>query len=482
LNYLSNAIKFTDSGHIVIKVSLQDSTELPSGQLMLKFSVRDTGIGISQEDQAKLFSLFSQVDDNYTRRFEGTGLGLYIVKNIVELMSGTVGLSSEPGFGSTFWFTAVVRAGSARYYDQPTLTPEQSIGMRVLLVDDNDDTRTVLNTGLGRKGVNVTCMSTGESAMDFLLQQDSEGHPIEAVIMDWYLPSNSGVYFAQKIRALPLQKMPVILCLTSKDVAEMSIADRDSFDSILTKPIDTMFLRNSLMRMRQQQHGRSVVAVRKTDVATRETPLLANKRVLLVDDDRVGLKLAEIILSRHGANCVSCLNGKEAVQILSNDNKFDIVLMDIEMPELDGISAINILREMPALQGVRICVITAHVMHADLAKIDPELVSDVLTKPYTADQLIAFVKQWACHDKSSAVQYAEVSERLLLSILGQLRNGDPTVCDQVKLHSENLRIVLQQDMSIFLKAIDSYDFEKSVQLLEPRIAVHQASQYSATHD
>lgn len=480
LNYMSNAIKFTNSGHIVIKVSLQDPIELQNGQLILKFSVRDTGIGITSEDQKKLFSLFSQVDNNYTRRFEGTGLGLYIVKNIVELMHGSVGMFSEPGFGSTFWFTAVVKAGAALDASQPALKPGQPLEMRVLLVDDNEDTRTVLSKGLGRKGVQVTCMATGETAMDFLQEQDSEGHPIQAVIMDWYLPGNNGVYFSRKIRALPLSVTPAILCLTSKDVAEMTSDDRDSFDDILTKPIDTQFLHDSLIRLCEQKHGRGAVAVVKNDDSARDKPLLANKRVLLVDDDKVGVKLAEIILTRQGATCVSCFNGKEAVQILENDHNFDIVLMDIEMPELDGISAIGILRQIPKLQSVCICMITAHAMHAELGTICKENNGGVLTKPYTVDQLIEFVKKWTSKHPNPTVERNEINEILLISILEQLRNGDPTVCDHVKLHIEDLRTVLQEETGDFMHAIDNYDFERSTKLLDSHISEYKKSKYSAT--
>ena len=395
INYANNAVKFTEQGEIDIVIRL----DRPSDQAVwLRFEVRDTGIGMSQEQMGRLFQSFMQGDTSTTRRYGGTGLGLVISKGLVELMGGEVGVSSEPGKGSTFWFTARLGLGEST---GPNLLPKVDLrGRRVLVVDDNDNAAHVLVDMLSMIGFEVTSVNSGQGAIDAVTRAAQSNVPFDIVLMDWQMPVMDGLEAARRIAELPLPQIPQRLMVTAygreeliRGAAKVGIAD------VLVKPVSASLLFDTMMRV----IGQDPTATRAVEALPDTTFFDALKdlrgaRILLVEDNELNQQVAVELLQEAGFVVDVADDGQKAVdqvrRLVASGQNFDLVLMDMQMPVMDGIEATELLRQDMRNDRLPILAMTANVMPGDRERCRLAGMNDFLGKPIEPDELWRALKTW----------------------------------------------------------------------------------------
>ncbi|NOT22014.1 MAG: response regulator [Nitrospiraceae bacterium] len=388
LNLVGNAVKFTRRGEVTVWLHLLAQN---ARTLTLKCAVTDTGIGITQEAQAGLFTAFSQADGSTTRRFGGTGLGLSIVKQLVQLMGGEVGITSMPGQGSTFWFT--VQLGCAAPRDDSHSTPEQFLrGLRVLIVDDHPTNLFVLHAHLTAWGAEVLSTDSGATALERLTQAAHTATPIDLALLDLCIPDMDGLRLARAIKADPLLRRVDLLALSSgeRDAPSETTADL-SFVAWLQKPVRQSTLLTCLRRYRQGSIPEPTVGA-----SPPLTPPTLTTQVLLVEDNPVNREVATGLLELLGCHVDSAEDGRQALE-LSATGAYDVILMDCQMPIMDGFTATSRIRERERqTQAARIPIIalTANAMEGDREKCLNAGMDDYLTKPFTQAQLKELLNRW----------------------------------------------------------------------------------------
>jgi PAS domain S-box-containing protein len=343
-NLVSNAVKFTAAGEIVISIRVVDGAgAAPSPTVLVEFSVKDTGIGMSREEQLKLFQPFTQADGSITRKYGGTGLGLAICRQLTNLMGGEIFLQSAPGRGSTFTvrlpFDVVEQFVelSARLVPQPDLR-----GRKVLVVDDSAVARQILEELLGSMTFEVECVSSGELAMEALRRAQSAGAPFEVVLLDWRMPGMDGIETAQRIQREHLSNAPKLLMVTAACLEEiMESANKAGFKGYVSKPVEPSRLFDAIMGTFGRPAARAAAA--RFTIATD----FAGASVLLVEDHEINRQVAMELLAKAGLLVTGAMNGREAVEWVQRQS-FDLVLMDIQMPEMDGMEATRQIRRLEA--------------------------------------------------------------------------------------------------------------------------------------
>ncbi|MGC4061475.1 MAG: response regulator [Aquabacterium sp.] len=350
VNLGSNAIKFTDRGSVTMGLEVQQQHGLASGnELVLHGWVKDTGIGMDAEQQKRLFQPFSQVDASTTRRYGGTGLGLSISRQLAERMGGRLWLESELNAGSTFHFT--VRMGLPTRVSPMALMSESWRDKRVLLVDDNADARHVLGRMAASMGLQVDFAESGEAALSTMALVD---RPYDWILLDWRMPGMDGVTCAQRIHALQQTRFPhenpCILLVTAFNKSDALLAAKDvPLADVLTKPVTPSTLFESLGRAFNKVNKPAPYQPERPAIAaalprSAATQVLQAPRVLLVEDQPLNQELARELLQRAGADVVVAEDGKQALQALENEAAFDCVLMDCQMPRMDGYTATRRIR------------------------------------------------------------------------------------------------------------------------------------------
>jgi signal transduction histidine kinase/CheY-like chemotaxis protein/ligand-binding sensor domain-containing protein len=381
-NLVGNAVKFTESGEVVLEVSVAEEDEESA---LLKFAVRDTGIGIPREKLGILFQPFAQVDSSTTRRFGGSGLGLSISQRLAVLMGGTVGVESEPGKGSTFWFTA--RLGKQVTTEHPVLAAADITGMKVLVVDDNATNHRVMAGMLDRFGCLHDHSLDAAGALARLRAAAAGGQAFRVAILDMMMPGMDGEMLGQAIAADPALASTTLVMLTSMGTpGDASRLAQSHFAAYLTKPIREAQLRSCLMMLagRNPQDGAQPLVTRHT---IREAS--RRLRVLLAEDNRTNQKVATIMLERLGHQVAVASNGVEAVDALKGD-AYDLVLMDVQMPEMDGLEATRRIRAgEPGVINplVPIVAMTAHAMKGDREQCLESGMDAYLAKPIKPAEL-----------------------------------------------------------------------------------------------
>ncbi|MGI9024886.1 MAG: GAF domain-containing protein [Burkholderiaceae bacterium] len=382
LNLLSNAVKFTDAGEVVLTAQV---CTVDTGEPQIEFAVRDTGIGLTAESMAKLFQSFSQADSSTTRKYGGTGLGLAISKRLVELMCGTMWVESGGlGRGSTFHFTiraprAELPAASRRSFagEQPAL-----IGKRVLVVDDNATNRKILGLQSGRWG--LLHRETGDPAEPLRWMKD--GERFDLAIIDMHMPDMDGITLARRIRAIDAA-LPMVL-FTSLGRREAIAEGGDLFKATLAKPLRQSQLFDTLVTLLAEgtDQPRPI-----TPVKPGIDPTMAARhplRILLAEDNAVNQKLALRLLQQMGYRADVASNGVEAIECVARQ-PYDVVLMDVQMPEMDGLEASRrITQRWPAHTRPRVVAMTANAMQGDREECLAAGMDDYLTKPIRVDQLV----------------------------------------------------------------------------------------------
>jgi signal transduction histidine kinase/DNA-binding response OmpR family regulator/HPt (histidine-containing phosphotransfer) domain-containing protein len=390
INLSNNAVKFTDSGEIVISTELVQKDD---AQVTLKFSVRDTGIGMTEEQAAKLFQPFSQADTSTTRKYGGTGLGLTISKRLAEMMGGEIWVESTPGQGSTFGFTANFGLGKekAKRRFQPSTDLR---GMKVLVVDDNATSRVIFQEMLESFSFEVTLAATGEEGLTEL-ENASESRPFELVIMDWKMPGMDGIEASKRIKNHEgLSKIPAIVLATAYGREEiMQQAEGMGLEGFLLKPVNPSMLFDTIM----QAFGEAVPEIsRITERKEREAEALEvirGAQVLLVEDNEINQQVAKEIIEGAGLTVTIANNGLEAVNAVKK-KPYDAVLMDVQMPVMDGYTATRAIRKDERFKDLPVIAMTAHAMTGDEEKSLEAGMNDHVTKPIDPDHLFRVLEKW----------------------------------------------------------------------------------------
>lgn len=385
-NLVGNAMKFTGQGEIFIGVRLVEKAG--DGSLTLGFEVRDTGIGIPADKLARLFKAFSQVDSSTTRKYGGTGLGLAISEQLVRLMNGTIHVDSTPGKGSTFHFTIRTRAGVGK---QPVATPgmAEHAGKKVLIVDDNLTNRTILKTQLEYWSLHPVLAASGVEALHILDGDDK----FDLILTDMQMPFMDGIRLAETIRRRHA-RIPIILLSSVGD--EYKKKHDRLFSAIMTKPIKQQLLYRYILAGLQHQE-RLVVDGRREQSRLPETlsatfPL----EILVAEDNEINQQVIRYILEKIGYAPVIVGNGREAIDEVSRTH-YDIVFMDLQMPEMDGLEATRVIRRSGnGLQPV-IIALTANTMEGDEDECLLAGMNDYLGKPVKLEELLNKLRKWALH-------------------------------------------------------------------------------------
>ncbi|MCC7082434.1 MAG: response regulator [Burkholderiales bacterium] len=382
-NLIGNAVKFTESGEVVVAVKRIDDPAGSSDSCTLELSVTDTGIGMSEEARARLFQPFSQADGTTTRRYGGTGLGLAISRQLVELMGGEIALESEPGKGSRFWFRLALRISAALPED---LAVSESLrGLRVLIVEDNPTNAAILQHYTQAWGMKPICVDRAEKALAHL-----QTAGVDLALIDWKLPGMSGPELARHLREklLPAQPLVLLTSMTANDVA--GTARGAGFNAYLSKPVRRDELLRCLARVLGETEERCHDGVALTQ--------RFDARVLLVEDNAVNAEICTAMLASLGCSVDTAANGVEAVE-MSAEHRYDLVLMDCQMPVMDGFEATRTIRSReqvsPMAHRVPIIALTANAMQGDRDRCLTVGMDDYLAKPFKRQQLEAVLAQYA---------------------------------------------------------------------------------------
>ena len=383
-NLLGNAVKFTEIGEIVLAIELQSAS---AAEVCLHFSVRDTGIGIPAEQQKTIFDAFAQSDSSTTRHFGGTGLGLAISTQLVDMMVGRIWVESEVGMGSTFHFTLRFNMQPA---SSPQLPPEllELKGRSVLVVDGNVTQRQILARILTSSGLHCRLVENGDQALQTLAQARTAGHLFELVIIDHGMIDRDGFELAAKIKQTPeLTQIPLISLLPTRDPGAIERCRNLNIDASLLRPVTPIELQETIVRVCRPAAAPEPQSVPKPATAAADTR--RSLKILLAEDNPVNQKLVSRILEKHGHEIVIAPDGRKALEDLKSAH-FDLVLMDISMPEMDGFEVTARLRRLEEQTGAHLPVIalTAHAMEGDQERCLEAGMDAYVSKPVKMDNLL----------------------------------------------------------------------------------------------
>jgi len=392
-NLVNNAVKFTEAGEIVVSV---EAVQVQEERAQLRFQVRDTGIGIDPELQENLFDPFTQADDSMTRKFGGTGLGLAICKQLCELMGGHIWLESRLGQGASFYFDAIFRLHLDS--DIQPLPLDRLAGVRVLVVDDNETARTVFSEILLHFGMRPETAEHGEQALEMLRRAQAENDPFRVVLLDWMMPGIDGIETARRIRQEdhPLGTMPAILMITAYSQEKLAFeAEQAGIGHLLTKPISESTLHDAIVEslLGDDVAGERRLYRQSAQDHCHDFGSLRGARVLLVDDSPLNREVAIEFLNDTGLAIDEAVNGLDAVEkVFTGD--YQLILMDIQMPEMDGITATRLIRSDPHFRDLPIIAMTAHAMAGDRERSLEAGMNDHITKPINPEVLYAALEKW----------------------------------------------------------------------------------------
>ena len=389
INYSNNAVKFTEQGEVDIVIRIKEEADK---EVLLYCSVRDTGIGLTEEQMGRLFQSFSQADNSTTRKFGGTGLGLVIAKKLAELMGGEVGVESEPGKGSTFWFTA--RLGKSIGQQRLPVLAGDMQGKRVLVVDDNENARLMLGELLGGMSFKVDKAESGKAAIAAVERADVQGTPYEIVFLDLKMPDMDGIETAKRLRARPLKRIPSMIMVTAygreeviKDAEEVGIED------VLIKPVTASVLFDGVVRIL----GGAVDGPRTTGETPTDTfgqlATIKGARILLVEDNDLNQEVAIELLRDAGFVVDLAEDGQIALNKVRSAD-YDLVLMDMQMPVMDGVTATREIRKEERFKDMPVVAMTANAMQGDRERCLAAGMNDHVAKPIEPEDLWKALLKW----------------------------------------------------------------------------------------
>jgi len=404
LNLGNNAVKFTELGEVVVTVQVaeQDGTSA-----LLRFEVRDTGIGMSPEQQQRLFQPFMQADSSTSRRYGGTGLGLAISRHLVHLMGGELMVESAPGRGSRFHFALRfgLQAGAATTRP-PRWSDEALRGTRALVVDDNATAREVLAAMSRALGLGVDVAAGGAEALARVVQADADDLPYQLLLLDWKMPGMDGVACVQALAERPALRhpAPVVLMATAfgREELRRRLAERKlQVGALLTKPATPSALFDACTTALGHAPPVPTRSARRAEALLEHRKALAGARILLVEDNSINQELAVDLLSRAGVVVSVASDGQAALDVLARE-RFDAVLMDCQMPVMDGYAATRALRQRPPLRALPVIAMTANAMVGDREAVLAAGMDDHIAKPIVVDQMFATLARWVKPARAAA--------------------------------------------------------------------------------
>jgi signal transduction histidine kinase/DNA-binding response OmpR family regulator/HPt (histidine-containing phosphotransfer) domain-containing protein len=403
LNLVGNALKFTERGAVAVEVK---AVEEGAAGTLVRIDVVDTGIGIPEEILPTLFQKFTQADGSITRRFGGTGLGLSICRQLAELMGGEVGVDSEHGKGSTFWFTARLNPAAGATEAQRSV-PLELRGRRVLVVDDIETNRRILERQLESLGMAVTCREDGFAAFVELERAAQRGEPYDLLVLDQMMPGMAGETLARRVRAeLHLDGLRIVLVSSMGTEDQLDAETRAIFDKVLLKPLRQQVLASRLTRLYQTpppmpsdsppiEIPASEPEVIEPEPESPASAPPAATRILVAEDNAVNRQIAVAILEKSGYEVDTAVNGREAVDAAEAAD-YALILMDVHMPVMDGVEATRKIRALGTRRAnVPIVALTANAMSGAREKYIELGMDDYLSKPFKREQLIDTVSLWA---------------------------------------------------------------------------------------
>jgi len=393
-NLIGNAVKFTNHGEVYVKVMQQEQV---GDTFTLRFEVKDTGIGLSSESQAKLFQPFAQADSSTARRFGGTGLGLSISKNLVQIMGGNIGVESAPGQGACFWFTLPLQVGKT---DSPAVTADLT-EKRVLVVDDNATNRKILHHYLEHWGMSVTETDHAASAVALLTSAARDNRPFDILLTDLHMPDMDGYALAEAVGKDPAIASIPRLLLSSGGFGTESERSKVGFAQALLKPVRQAVLFDAINDALQGPVERTA----NTVPLDAELPDCSDKRILIAEDNTINQKVITGMLARMSCHVDLAENGMEALEMLAQD-RYDLVLMDCQMPVMDGYEAVRTLRgrELSGnLKRTPVVALTAHASNVERDKCLSAGMDDFLSKPVSKTLLTKTLVQWLGKSEQSEI-------------------------------------------------------------------------------
>ena len=391
LNLASNAVKFTDEGKIVIRAELLENDGVSA---LIQFSVKDTGIGLTEEQIKKLFQPFTQADTSTTRKYGGTGLGLSISRKLVNLMNGDIWVESEVGVGSTFFFTTKINVADKERFLHYRNSFEKW-GRKILVVDDKEESREIIGSMLADMSLDVT-MSTSVKEAIAILESTKENNCYELVIMDWKMPEMDGIEASRRIkRMFASGKAPAIILLTAynNEGVQEKAEEIGLLEAVLYKPVTPSLLFNAIMHICGKEVFEKISTGSEKKNDTQYLPQLRSTRVLLVEDNEINREVAQEILQEAGLIVTIANNGREAVDKVKT-NTYDIVLMDIQMPIMDGYDATREIRKDLIFAELPIIAMTANALLSEKEKCLQAGMNDHVAKPINTAQLFQKIAHW----------------------------------------------------------------------------------------
>jgi signal transduction histidine kinase/DNA-binding response OmpR family regulator/HPt (histidine-containing phosphotransfer) domain-containing protein len=422
-NLCSNAVKFTLHGEVIVSCSYTTDAK---GNHTMNITVKDTGIGMSKEQQAKLFKSFSQADASTTRKFGGTGLGLAISQQLVDMMGGKIYVDSELGRGSTFSFSIPIENAD----DTAPLPkiPVQLSALKILAVDDNENARAIMSTMLTDLGLDVVLAKNGQNAIDTLMQANEIGVYYDLVLMDWRMPGVDGFEAANIIfESSRLQKKPAIIMATSYGRDEIIRLDKKNILSgFITKPVTAPALLDAIAKVMGVHQCEDDISVGSSPMVskshsqdqqlTEQIKQIHGARILLVEDNEFNQQVATELLEQAGMIVDFASNGKAAVDAARHNDRYDLVLMDIQMPMMDGYEATRTLRSFDEFTELPIVALTAHAMRGERERCAEAGMNDYLSKPIELELLHQVLVDWIKPVESESVEISLKPESALFGL------------------------------------------------------------------
>lgn len=388
INLVGNSIKFTDKGEIIIKV---ETLKREDDRVLLHFTIKDTGIGIPKEKQEKIFGSFSQVDSSTTRKYGGTGLGLTISKQLAELMGGKIWVESEVGKGSTFHFTIPSVVVEKLEEKKKEVIPSEIKNLRVLIIDDNYTSRMILREITSLWGALPKEAEDGLSALKELKLACNRGKPYQLILLDKNMPDLDGLEVAKRIREIPeCKKIPIIILSSEREETDLRRVEELAISDFILKPVRRSRLYNAILKEIVSEIGETVVE--KSEIES----VLKNRlfKILLAEDNLLNQKLGIRLLEKQGWKVTPANNGKEVLDLLEK-NRFDFILMDVQMPEMDGIEATHEIRKREKETGSHIPIIalTANAFAEDRRRCLETGMDEYTTKPIKIKELFSIIEE-----------------------------------------------------------------------------------------